>query len=1665
MTEFVHLHVHTQFSLLDGAVKVKDLVKRTAAAKQRAVAVTDHNAMFGILNLYKAAKEANVQAILGCELGHLPLLAATNEGYRNLMWLASHATALPHDDLLEPAAQSRAQANYLLEKLEGRTKGLIGLTGCMGSPLSQRILYEGEHQGNLLLGQLRERFEPGALYVELQDHGLPEQAPLNEVLHGLSIQHGLKKVATNDVHYPERGDADAHLVLGCIKNQRQLVAARAGHHGSSEMYLKSGEEMAQLFTAPTLATTLEIAERCSGLKLVLDKPMLPAFAVPDGYTTESYFRHLAREGLERRIEENRGGRGVCNAERGVCEQRLAFELDVISKMNFPGYFLIVWDFIRFAKERGIPVGPGRGSGAGSIVAYALRITDIDPIRHGLLFERFLNPDRVSMPDFDIDFCMVRRDEVVAYVRQKYGVESVGQIATFMGLNARSVLKDVGRALGMTPLDAQKIANFVLPSSQTHVATIAESRGAEPKLDAPEYREVVGFAQKLEGLTRHVGVHAAGIVISEGPLWDHVPVFRDDAGNYVTQYAMNEVEAAGLVKFDFLGLKTLTVLEIARRLIGPRVDAWQRAYVACGGVLSSVPEPWRLAYEACGGVPQNGTSEPVDAEGLLDLNHLALDDPKVYELLATGETKGVFQLESSGMQQLFRDMKTDNFGDIVAGVALFRPGPLGSGMCKSYVDRKNKREPIKSFHPLVDEHLQDTYGVVVYQEQVMQVARSLAGYTLARADLLRRAMGKKKPAEMAKERVGFVEGAQKNGVDAQEANRIFDLLDFFSGYGFNRCVIGETRIVEARTGERTTIGELFENQREFKIHALAENGKIRVRAVERVMRNGRKPVFELCTANGNQIVATDNHPFRTLNGWTNLEDLRVGDRVAAPREMSTSARKLWPEYELVALAWLLTEGNTCHPTCLYFFNNDRGVIKDFARAAEMFPHSKARVYARDVNRLEVCVSTGRDTKFGNRSLPGPARSGMFEWAGSLGILGKKATQKKVPEPVFLLCDEQLEVFMGRLWSGDGFISNHNHFAPFYATSSVDMARDVQEILLRLGILSRIYTKSFKYKYKGRVRMMPGYTVTLIGGISTRVFLDKVTPHCVGRRVQIDRLRKHLKKTDDNTGIDTIPIGVRDWIREARVERGISWKGVRRGAGISTSEMSRSVSFVPRSGNEKQGFRRDVIRSVGQILKSKHLMDVASSDIFWDRVVSIKPRGEEETYDLTVETDHNFVANGLFVHNSHSAGYALLSYQTGYLKTHYPAEFLCASLTCDQDKSEKVMRTIADALSMGIRVLPPDINKSDLGFKVETIVVSGETNGLSRETNEHLRETIGGFREGASHETKAIRFGLGAVRGLGEAALAGLLEGRPFQDLFDFASRVDVKKGVLETLVQCGALDSMGSTPVERARLFATVELALKRAKPLAKDAKRGQLNWFSGSSDGGTVATLFDGTSTYADVPAWDQREKLARERKALGFYVSGHPMDRYANARHLLDRLGVISTERCDELADGTMVRLIGMVQGYRVKDEWKISFFELVDRGGQIDAKLRNYEAYNAVITSGEPVLVSGRLKQDEAEEVDATTGVKEIKTTLLVSNVRLLADAVKLEARVAIVTVRAPATLEPLQDVLEKVKGTVPVGLRLVLETGAETMMKLPQRVEVSEAFLAGVERAYGSGALEIR
>ena len=756
--EFVHLHVHSEFSMLDGAIRIPELVAHADEMGMPAVALTDNGNMFGAVQLVRACEGTGVKPILGCEvnftagdrgdpqnreLSHLLLLASSQEGYRNLVRLVSAGWV---DGM---AADDQPRIDF--EVLQRHSKGVVGLSACMGGHVAQEILNKGPAVGREALGKLRDSFEPGHFFVELQDHGFPENRPLNQVLCTLAEELGLPLIGTNDCHYLERPSAHAQLVLQCIGAGRSVREMEAMHHHSSELYLKTPEQMVSLFAhVPKAATnTLLIAEMCAGQATPLAEPKLPRFAVPGGASEEDYLRALAVAGLGRRMVEMRG-RGESFDEKHY-HSRLELELDVILKMGFAGYFLIVQDFINWAKDNAVPVGPGRGSGAGSLVAWALRITDLNPIVHGLLFERFLNPERVSMPDFDIDFCMDQRDRVIHYVREKYGHQSVGQIATFHQLKSRSVVRDVGRVMGMTPGEAGLIATMIPEPVQGKSVSISDALKQEPRLKAAyeqdtKARELLDTAQALENLTRHAGMHAAGVVISEGPIWDHVPVFCPEKSVYVTQYHKDDVEAAGLVKFDFLGLRTLTVIDIATRLIDRRPDR--------------LDQPIRI-----------------DA--------IPMDDPATYALLQSGETTNVFQLESSGMQSLFKQLRPDRFDDIVAAVALYRPGPMGAQMDKDFVHRKHGRQRVEYPHPSLEGILQETRGVIVYQEQVMQIAQEMAGYSLGGADLLRRAMGKKKASEMEKQKAVFIGGAVARGHTREKAEEVFDLMAYFAGYGFNK----------------------------------------------------------------------------------------------------------------------------------------------------------------------------------------------------------------------------------------------------------------------------------------------------------------------------------------------------------------------------------------------------------------------------------------------------------------------------------------------------------------------------------------------------------------------------------------------------------------------------------------------------------------------------------------------------------------------------------------------------------------------------------------------------------------------------------------------------------------------------------------------------------------
>jgi DNA polymerase-3 subunit alpha len=747
LADFIHLRVHTAYSLSAGAIKVKELVGLCKAEKMPAVAITDCGNLFGALEFATACAEAGVQPIIGCELAlvaheagegprspreaeRIVVLVQSEAGYRNLLGLVSRSF-LDSEGGAEPAVA--------LTDLAANSEGLLCLTGGARGPLG-RLIADGQEEGaRILLNALTAAF-PGRLYIELTRHGMPEEVRTESGFIDLAYKYDLPLVATNDCYFPDRGYYEAHDALLCIA-QSKVVDDPDRDRMTPDHFFRPAAEMRTLFADLPEAcdNTLVVAQRCAFMP-VPRKPILPPFPMPDGLDEAAALREAAMLGLKSRLAAAPG-----EPDPAPYEERLEFELKVIISMGFAGYFLIVADFIQWAKRQGIPVGPGRGSGAGSVVAWALTITDMDPLRFGLIFERFLNPERVSMPDFDIDFCQERRDEVIRYVQEKYGRDRVAQIITFGKLQARAVLRDVGRVLGMPYGQVDRLCKLV-PNNPAHPVTLVQAIAGEPLLqqqrDSDEaVARLIAISLKLEGLYRHASTHAAGVVIGDRPLQELVPLYRDPRSDMpVTQFNMKWVELAGLVKFDFLGLKTLDVLEKVVELLEAR---------------------------------------EID----IDLAALPLDDAKTYSLISRGDTSGVFQLESAGMRDNLRKLKPNRFEDIVAMNALYRPGPMDS--IPNYIKCKNGEEEVHYPHPLLEPILKPTFGVFTYQEQVMQAARVMADYSLGGADLLRRAMGKKIKSEMEAQRTNFVGGAVKNGIAEKQANFVFDLMEKFSGYGFNK----------------------------------------------------------------------------------------------------------------------------------------------------------------------------------------------------------------------------------------------------------------------------------------------------------------------------------------------------------------------------------------------------------------------------------------------------------------------------------------------------------------------------------------------------------------------------------------------------------------------------------------------------------------------------------------------------------------------------------------------------------------------------------------------------------------------------------------------------------------------------------------------------------------
>jgi len=2038
---FAHLHQHTQFSLLDGAAKLSDLLKwvKETTPEDPALAMTDHGNLFGAVEFYKKATEMGIKPILGYEAYvaaesrfdrkrgkgldggyfHLTLLAKDFKGYQNLVRLASRAYL---EGFYEKPRIDR-------EILREHSEGLIALSGCLGAEIPQFILQDrldlAEARLNEYLSIFGDRF-----FIEIQNHGLPEQRKVNQVLREFARKYGLGMVATNDGHYVRKEDARAHEVLLAIQSKSTLDDPERWRFPCDEFYVKTPEEMRAMLPEEEWGdepfdNTVEIARMCEVDLPIGDRMVyrIPRFPLPAGRTEAQYLMELTFKGLLRRYPDritegfyreifrllgklppHGDGEALAEAlaqvEREAWERlmevlpplagvrewtaeaifhRALYELSVIERMGFPGYFLIVQDYINWARRNGISVGPGRGSAAGSLVAYAVGITNIDPLRFGLLFERFLNPERVSMPDIDTDFSDRERDRVIQYVRERYGEDKVAQIGTLGSLASKAALKDVARVYGIPHKKAEELAKLI-PVQFGRPRPLQEAIQVVPELKAemekdPKVREVLEVAMRLEGLNRHASVHAAGVVIAAEPLTDLVPLMRDQEGRPVTQYDMGAVEALGLLKMDFLGLRTLTFLDEAKRIV-----------------------------KASQGVE-------------LDYDALPLDDPKTFALLSRGETKGVFQLESGGMTATLRGLKPRRFEDLIAILSLYRPGPMEH--IPTYIRRHHGLEPVsysefphaeKYLKPILDE----TYGIPVYQEQIMQIASAVAGYSLGEADLLRRclaegslvldaatgqrvpiekvrpgmevfslgpdyrlyrvpvlevlesgvrevvrlrtrsgrtlvltpdhplltlegwkplcdlplgtpiavpaelpvaghlappeervtllalllgdgntklsgrrgtrpnaffyskdpellaayrrcaealgakvkayvhpttgvvtlatlaprpgaqdpvkrlvveagmvakaeekrvpeevfryrrealalflgrlfstdgsvekkrisyssaslglaqdvahlllrlgitsqlrsrgprahevlisgredilrfaeligpyllgakrerlaaleaearrrlpgqgwhlrlvppavayriseakrrsglswseagrrvavagsclssglnlkrprrylsrhrlfllgeafadpglkalaegqvlwdpivavepagkartfdlrvppfanfvsedlvvhnSMGKKKVEEMKSHRERFVQGAKERGVPEEEANRLFDMLEAFANYGFNKCLPARARVVDWCTGRVVRVGEIVRGEAKGVWVVSLDEARLRLvpRPVVAAFPSGKAQVYALRTATGRVLEATANHPVYTPEGWRPLGTLAPGDYVALPRHLSYRPSLHLEGHELDLLGFALAEGHLRHPSGVYLYTSSEEELAAMEEALRAFPNTRIRVVWR---RGVAHVYVGRVDR--------RQEAGAVAFLRRMGLLGLDAKTKRLPEAVFGLPPEEVARFLGRLWTGDGGVDPKGRLI-HYATASKELAWGVQHLLLRLGLQSRLVEKRFSGGYKG-------YAVYLLGGLeAARRFAETVGPYLVGKRRQdLEALLASWEKAGRSTR-DVLPLAFLEEVRAAVAEvaqgqvADLLWE-----AGLAEGLLC--------LGRGRRGLSRATVGRLAALTGSLALLRLAEAEVYWDRVEAVEPLGEEEVFDLTVEGTHTFVAEDVIVHNSHAAAYSLLSYQTAYVKAHYPVEFMAALLSVERHDSDKVAEYIRDARAMGIEVLPPDVNRSGFDFLVQG---------------------------------RQILFGLSAVKNVGEAAAEAILRererGGPYRSLGDFLKRLDEKvlnKRTLESLIKAGALDGFG----ERARLLASLEGLLKWAAETREKARSGMMGLFSEVEE-----------PPLAEAAPLDEITRLRYEKEALGIYVSGHPILRYPGLRETATCTLEELPDLARDLPPRSRVLLAGMVEEVvrkPTKSGGMMARFVLSDETGALEAVAfgRAYDQVSPRLKEDTPVLVLAEVEREEG-------GVRVLAQAVWTyEELEQAPRALEVEVEASLLDDRGVAHLKSL---LDEHAGTLPLYVRVQGAFG-EALLAL-REVRVGEEALAALEaegfRAY--------
>ncbi|MEA3452999.1 MAG: DNA polymerase III subunit alpha [Patescibacteria group bacterium] len=1501
--KFTHLHVHSQYSLLDGLPKIEELLNYVKENGMDSVALTDHGVLYGAVEFYKKAKAAGIKPIIGSEVYvalegmdqkrpnidnksyHLILLAKNETGYRNLVKLVTKAH-------LEGFYYKPRIDEELLFK---HSEGLIALSACLKGKIPQLIMSGKLEEAEELALKYQKVFGKDSFYLEIQNHpNIPQQEKINKVLISISKKCKIPLVATNDCHYLKPEDAEAQDILMLINTGAKIDDQNRLTMRQDDFSMTPPKEMAEIFkhVPEALENTQKIVKLCN-FEFELGKITLPYFKLSNGKTPQEHLEDVCKNTLEEKKKEFE------NLE--IAKERMEYELKVIKKTGFASYFLIVADFVNWSKKNKIIVGPGRGSAGGSLIAYLTGITNIEPVKYDLLFERFLNPERISMPDIDLDFADIGREKVIEYIGDKYGKDKVAQIITFGTMAARAAIRDVGRVLQYPYSMCDKIAKIIpfgfnLDQTLKQIPEFREMYESDDQI-----KRLIDLAKKLEGVARHASTHACGLVISNKSLDQLVPLqhpTQSETG-VVSQYEMHSIEDLGLLKMDLLGLKNLTVIE------------------NCIDLIEKIRNK------------------------KIDIDKIPQNDKKTYRLLQKAQTISVFQLESEGMRKWLRELQPSKFEDIIAMLALYRPGPMQ--FIPEYIARKRKRKKVEYVHPKLKKILEPTYGILVYQEQLMQIAQQIAGFSLSEADILRKAVGKKIKALLHTQKEKFISGAIEKGLEKNVAEKIWSWFLPFAQYGFNKCLTAETQIISP-TGSIRSIEDIYKESKLKKAYyhtgksviSLDKNLKLKTGKILEINRNGKKPVYEITAYSGRKIKATTEHKFLLFSGWKKLEELKKGDRIALARSWPThKMNKInWPWHYAALLGYVLSEGNTCHPHGFYLYTNSKEMLGEYVKVLEKFKNTKATVSER-----KSIEKRGRYSVYAGR-INLKQKSEAVEWImENLNLKYKKATQKFIPSDTFNLDNDKLAILIGTMWNGDGCV-DAKRGSMYYATSSEQLAEQVQNLLLRFGIISKLYKKKFNYRETQKI----GWTVNFSRYDNILKFSKNIGPHLIAKRKKDleQMLRNHtiLKMNDDSILFargtsDTIPAEVITEIRAECKQTTVPMKTIANWAGVSP----RLFQIDPR----KQGFQRETLHKIANVLNSERLKNLAKSDIFWDRIKSIEYIGKQQTYDLTIQKNHNFTANGFIVHNSHSTGYGIIAYQTAYLKANYPVEYMASVFASEKQDIERTALLIEECKRMDIKVLPPDINES---FKNFTVVGKNQ-----------------------------IRFGLLAIKNVGQNITVAIMEERKangkFQSIADFVNRIlckDLNKRSMQSLIKVGAFDELE----ERGVLLKNLERLLSCSREIQNHKKNGQKGLF----DSATAKP----TMTLAPASPISPAEKLKWEKELLGLFISGHPLESFKKS--LTKKIVSISKIREDlikkeerpgitipqmpgpfskKIMPGNRVKICGLISKIKkiiTKSGRQMLFITIEDLNDKIEAIVfpNTAEQYSPSLVENKIVLISGR-------------------------------------------------------------------------------------------------------------